>query len=100
MGPELASGRLDQDTLACQYGPVSNLSAGGMRLISRRVPSGEFVIHLYSIGEVFEVKGRVAWSKRLWLFKHEMGIEFIDVEPELAKKLTRLATTCRVRRAC
>ena len=95
-----SSGRLDQDTLSCQFGPVSNLSAGGMRMTSRRVPQGEFDIHLYSIGEVVEVRARVAWSKRLWLFKYEIGVEFVDVDAETAKKLTRLATSCRVRRAC
>ncbi|MHC4908262.1 MAG: PilZ domain-containing protein [Planctomycetota bacterium] len=99
-GRRRASGRLDQDTLACQLGPVSNISAGGMRLISRRVPLGEFDIQLIATGETMHLKGRVAWSRRVFLFKHEMGIEFIDVEPRLAKKLTRLAMNCRVRRAC
>jgi hypothetical protein len=94
------SGRLEQEMLYCEYGKVLDLSAGGMRIVCRRVPpAGQLVIALHGIDETFKVKARVAWKKRIGLLKHEVGFQFLDVSPQLSRKLTNLATTCRMRRA-
>lgn len=98
-GVRRSHGRLQQDTLACDMGPVSDLSAGGMRLICRRVPKGEFTVTLYDAGERVEVTAQVAWSRRIGFFKHEVGVQFINVDAEMARRLTTAATNNRVRRA-
>ena len=92
------SGRLEQEMLVCQYGPVMNLSAGGMRVISGRTPSGEVNIELVGLNEVIMIRAKVAWKKRAGLFKKEIGFEFVDVPEALAKKLTALATSNRIKR--
>ncbi len=85
--------------LVCQHGPVVDLSSGGMRVLCRRVPAGEKLdIELVAAGELLRMKARVAWSRRIGLFKHEVGFQFLDVTPELARKLTAIATTGRMRR--
>lgn len=94
------SGRLEQELLFCEYGRVQDLSVGGMRVASRRVPAaGVLDVSLFGVGETISLKARVAWKRRTGLLKHEVGFQFVDVSPELARKLTNLATTCRMRRA-
>ena len=45
-----------------------------------------------------KVNAKVAWSKRIGLFKHDVGFEFVDVDAKLAQKLTSLAMLSRVQR--
>ena len=56
------------------------------------------MFQLFTIGDsVVEVRGRVAWSKRIAFRRHEIGVEFVNVSDELARELTHLATACRNR---
>lgn len=92
------SGRLEQEAVRCQLGPVVNLSVGGMRVVCRKVPRGEMDIILYGPDEPTKVRARVAWWKRTGLFKYEAGFQFLDVDETMARKLTSLASSGRRRR--
>jgi len=91
-------GRIEQESLTSNLGPVLDVSASGVRILARRVPKGEVTVELIGLGGRFEHRGRVVWSKRIGLFKHEIGIEFEDITPEMSQQLTRLATDNRFRR--
>ena len=45
------------------------------------------------------MRGRVIWSRKIGFRKSEVGIEFIEVTPELAQQLTTMAMNNRFRRA-
>jgi hypothetical protein len=93
-------GRLEQEMLECDLGPVHNLSVGGMRITCRRPPDDEpLTTTIRGLGEPITLRGRVKWTKRIGWRKIEAGIEFIDVTPDLARRLTAIATDHRLRRA-
>ncbi|UCD75044.1 MAG: PilZ domain-containing protein [Phycisphaerales bacterium] len=92
-------GRLGQEGLTSSHGPVLDLSSGGARVMCRRVPKGAVILELVGAGGVFRLKAHVAWSRKIGLFKYEVGFEFDDVPPDVARKLTTLATDHRTRRA-
>jgi hypothetical protein len=98
-GSRRGSGRLEQELLYCQYGQIVNLSSGGCRVACKKMPPKECEVMLFGVGEAVKVKARLAWKKKVGLFKHHIGFEFLDVSPELKSQLTRMATSCRMRRA-
>jgi hypothetical protein len=91
------SGRLGLEMLKCQYGPIINLSVGGMRISCRRIPFDVEQIVLTGVGNPIMLKARLAWHKRVGLFKHEVGFQFVDVTPDQKRQLTSLATVGRDR---
>ena len=91
-------GRIEQEGLVSNFGPVLDVSAGGVRILARKVPKGQVTVELIGLGGCFTLRGRVVWSQRIGLLKHDIGIEFDDVTPEMARHLTRLATDNRLRR--
>lgn len=70
-----------------------------MRLVCRRVPREEFSTRIRGLGADLTVRGRVIWSRKIGFSKSEVGIEFIEVAPELAQQLTTMAMNDRFRRA-
>jgi hypothetical protein len=80
-------------------GEVIDLSATGLRVNVRKVPAGEFEVHIYNATEGVTVIGQVVWSRRAGLMRREIGVNFLDVTPETAKVIARIAGTNRFRRA-
>jgi hypothetical protein len=91
-------GRLPTESLGTNLGIVLDLSIGGMRLATSKRPKGIFEILISDGTMACKVKGRLAWSKRIGLFKHIIGVAFVDVTPEQGRMLTRLAMSGRSRR--
>ncbi len=94
----MARGIKAGDTLACTRGKVLDLSAGGLRLLSRRKLKGIVGIALWDVNGGLKLYAEVVWSRRLGFRRHEIGMRFVDVTPELAADLTTLATDNTVRR--
>ncbi len=92
-------GRLAQEQLVSSLGPVLDLSAGGMRVLSTRPVLGIKDVGLR--GGEFSVKltTKVAWSRRLGFRRHEIGLAFLDVDEELATMLSRISRDHRARSA-
>ncbi len=86
------TGRINIGELKCNLGHVLDLSSGGVRVLSRRKLSGGYEITLFDGDGGVRIKGKVTWSKRHGLFKHEIGLRFVDVPSDVAAKLTTLAT--------
>ena len=91
-------GRLPQESLASDLGPVLDLSANGMRVQCAKVPKGPVPVRLMGYSESLTLQAEVAWSKRRGFRKHEVGLRFVCVDPATAERLTRMSTNNRMRR--
>ncbi len=84
-------GRLKQQQLRSSIGPVVDLSAGGMRVISDRRLKGELTIVLHhEVGLEFSVQVRVKWRKRIGFRQHMIGLEFFNLTPNDTSQLARI----------
>lgn len=94
------SGRLTLEQVRCDVGEVLDLSSHGMRVRSRKgFRQGDVrVVVIEGLGGTLGMRSRVVWVKRSGMFRHEIGFEFMDVDPDLARKLTQMAMANRRRR--
>lgn len=89
-------GRIKVDRVPCSLGVLVDISASGARIrSSNRLPDQGAVIGLTieAPNGPFEVKARVAWSRRgSWLqsMRHEAGVEFLEVSAEARAGLADL----------
>ncbi len=90
------SGRITIGELDCNLGRVIDLSSGGVRLLSRRKLSGRHEITVFARDGGVRLDAEVKWSKRLGLFKHEIGLEFLNLPTDIAARLTTLAYKNRI----
>ncbi len=101
--PDAASrrrwGRLAQEGIYSNFGPVFDLSAGGMRIIASRVPKGQFEVEIYSAAQGVRLLAEVSWVRKRGLFRREIGLRFIGVSSETGEVLTTMATMNRYRRS-
>jgi hypothetical protein len=86
-----SSGRQRLEALRCNLGPVLDLSAGGMRVLSKRSRSGELLVTLRSFGRKVTVAAKVAWSRRIGFRRHLVGLSFTNVNPDSIKALNQLS---------
>lgn len=92
------AGRFELEDVTCDLGPVLDLSAGGMRIRCRHVPDGIFPVRVKGLGGEVVVKAQVAWVKRESLFKREVGLQFVEVTPDMARSLSQMAMSSRRQR--
>jgi hypothetical protein len=93
-----AHARLPQEALKCNLGEVLNLSLGGMQVRCTRAPKDKIVeVELTYEGETIKVQAEVVRSNKIGFRKHELGLRFLDVDPETAKQLTRVSLNHWVR---
>lgn len=85
------SGRLNQDTVACNLGSVINLSAGGLRLLSHRRLNRILSVELWDTHRGLRLRGKVTWCRRIRFGKHEVGVEFLNITPDIAGDLAAMA---------
>ena len=85
------SGRVKQGTIACNLGSIINLSAGGLRLLSHRRLNGILSVELWDAHRGLRLRGKVAWCRRIGFRKHEVGVEFLNITPEIAGNLAAIA---------
>ncbi len=89
-------GRLNQHQLRSSVGPVFNLSAGGMHVISKRRLKGELtsVLH-HDVGLALAVQACVKWHTRIGFRQHFIGLEFFNLTPNDARQLARIGMIAR-----
>lgn len=79
--------------MTCSLGKVLDLSASGMRVLTKeKLPANEIIA--FSIGasdETLPVCGRVVWTKRAGFFKREAGIRFERLPEATIAALRNLA---------
>lgn len=80
--------RQDVVSLECSHGIAVDLSAGGVRVVTRKPLEGELEIRLRR-GDGPEVTMSVfaAWTKRVRRNEYLNGLEFVDVPQDLARRL-------------
>jgi hypothetical protein len=66
------------DDLHTNFGPVLDLSAAGMRIISARALAGEIRVSIHGQGIDQSLRARVIRSQRIGFRVHEVAVEFID----------------------
>jgi hypothetical protein len=88
-------GRLHCLEIDCNIGPVLDLSAGGMRVISPVALDGPIDVEMLDVEPDLCVKAQVAWSTRLASGEYEVGLRFVDLTRESAHRLSVLATQRR-----
>ena len=92
-GPEdRTTVRLKVEFLKCNLGAVLDLSLGGVRVRSRRALRGGHMVKLYNSDTSVLLKAEVRRCDRIGLGNYEVGLEFIDVSPNVAENLRMLAT--------
>jgi len=86
-------GRLLTEQLETDVGRVVNLSASGMRVVTRHSLKGRIGESIeVSLGETGAiVKGQIVWARRTGFRKHVAGIRFIELADADRSRLTRLA---------
>ena len=89
-------GRLIQQRLMSNLGPVLNLSAGGMAVQCRRIPEGEFTVEIIGHPLPEKLRARMIWWRKTGLFKRDVGLQFINVSPEMARRLCAIASSNRL----
>ncbi len=90
-------GRLPQEQLICNLGPVLDLSPGGMRILCTRPHLGTMDVRLRGGDFSLKIHTKVAWSRRLGFRRHEIGLTFLDVDEELGAMLSRISSDHRSR---
>ncbi|MHC4220752.1 MAG: PilZ domain-containing protein [Planctomycetota bacterium] len=91
-------GRLPQELLLCNLGPVLDLSAGGMRVLSTRPQAGSLDVALQGADLSLTLRAKVAWVHRLGFRRHEIGLTFLEVDEDTAQLLSRISNNHRARR--
>ncbi|MEX2217818.1 MAG: PilZ domain-containing protein [Phycisphaerales bacterium] len=88
-------GRVRCHAIQSSLGEILDLSATGARIRRRkRLPQADgstVNIEIQGLDGAVRVLGRVIWSRRLGFFKHEIGVVFEDISPEVRKALTTIA---------
>ena len=96
-GPERRRAvRVNVRQLKCNLGRVLDISSRGARLISRRKLRGWHVIRLFDRDGDVHIDVEVRWSRRHGLWKHEIGLQFLNVQSDIAAKLTALIFKNRI----
>jgi len=92
-------GRMLQTGVVSNLGVVVDISAGGMRVLASRRYHGERKIRLLHTDGELRLKATVVWTRRLGLWRHEVGLRFINLDAATAAKLTVIGCTHGLRDA-
>ncbi len=83
-------GRLNEPGLSCSAGSVIDLSAGGVRILSKRALKGRLDIFFdTNDGPKLGVKTRIAWCRKVGFRAYLVGLQFEDLPLSAAKRLLR-----------
>lgn len=92
-------GRLVQESLASNYGPVVDVSSEGLRIRCLRVPTLSRGIELTGlVGGTLRLEGEVVWSRRNGLLRSEVGIRLKNLDVDARNKLRDLSLGNRMER--
>ncbi len=93
--PETANnrrhGRIRPDAIWCSLGTILDLSASGLRVMSKKPLGGQGVVTMRDGDVTVSVQARIVWCRRIGFRRHEAGIEFVDIRPEEAARLRSMA---------
>ena len=85
--------RFNPNGLNCDLGELIDISAGGLRLMSKRKLNGTVTLRLWNDVSGLVLQATVVWSKKIKMRKHETGLEFIDLKPDTMRELALIVAT-------
>jgi len=93
-------GRLLQEELKSNIGTVLDLSATGMRVITRHpLLRSTVTVKINSFtGLRVAVTCKVIWRERIGFMKYVLGLHIIDADPKLIEEIASLCRSHRIRR--
>lgn len=77
--------------LHCDRGTILDISADGMRLLTRRQLKGIVELNLWADHLGVSHRAEVVWSRRVRFRQWENGLRFASVGPEVAQALATIA---------
>jgi hypothetical protein len=91
--PNRRHGRVRCQDVECNFGPILDLSASGMRVKCRKPPAAGTVVEIRLMSDEYcvQISAIVRWTSRAGLFSHEAGLEFTDIHADARRMLTELA---------
>jgi len=91
--------RVPQEMLQSNLGDVLDLSVGGMRIrhVGAHPPEGSLDVEIRADHECLRLRGEVAWTARVGKRRHEVGVRFVDVTPDIEEQLSRISMDHRYR---
>jgi hypothetical protein len=94
------SGRLFQESLASNFGPVIDVSTDGVRIRCHRIPNVRKGIELHGLlAGAVRLQCEIAWTKRVGLFTWEVGIRLLDLDDYARRRLRELSLGNKIERA-
>lgn len=87
-------GRVLCQDVKCTLGTVLDLSAGGMRVRSRRKPpepGSTMMVGLRALEGEIVLECTVKWARARGLLSYEAGVEFVNATPGVRRALAELA---------
>lgn len=84
-------GRFKGTRLGCNLGRVMDLSGGGMRIRRATRLSSQMEVQLWTAKRRMALQAKVAWVRRIGFRKYEIGLEFLDLTPEITQNLSTFA---------
>ena len=79
-------------SVTCNLGRVLDISGGGLRVLSKTKTDGQGHVELTSTTHRVIVPARVVWCHKVGFRKYVMGLEFMNLTPELTQQVTEIAT--------
>jgi hypothetical protein len=85
------SARRQPSSVMSSIGPVLDLSASGMRAMCARPFEGDFDVTIEADdGRQVHVRASAKWRKRVGFRRFVVGLAFVDVSPDVARRLAKL----------
>lgn len=85
--------RFNPRGLKCDLGELIDISASGLRLISKRKLKGTVTLRLWNDVSGLVLQAAVVWSKKIRMRKHEAGLEFINLKSDTMRELALIVAT-------
>jgi hypothetical protein len=79
------------DSVACNLGRVLDISGGGLRVLSKSKAEGQGRVELISTSQRVIVPARVVWCHKVGFRKYVIGLQFMNMTPELTRQVTEIA---------
>jgi hypothetical protein len=77
-------GRVRAHDVHCTFGRVLDISASGLRVLTRRAlrAGQERILEVLTHDGKFAARVRVAWSRRAGVMSRQVGLQFLDLPPQ------------------
>ena len=78
-------------SVICNLGRVLDISGGGLRVLGKTKAEGQGRVELTSTTHRVIVPARVVWCHKVGFRKYVMGLEFMNLTPEMTRQVTEIA---------